>query len=122
MQVMWLKIDVGLPRVLRRRTAFPTLRAPDGLHRGCVKYPDARVEDYPRPYGTVCDGRPPVLLELCEKYHGHDLQFFPRNVENNRNGWRNVCLSVGSAIRKMTCYSRFGKSCPTCFVVVRKSR
>jgi hypothetical protein len=67
MQVMWLKIDVGLPRVLRRRTAFPTPRAPVGPCRGCVKYPDAHVEDYPWPYGTVCDSRPSVLLELCEK-------------------------------------------------------
>ena len=26
--MMWLKIDVGLPRVLRRRTALPTARVP----------------------------------------------------------------------------------------------
>lgn len=24
---------------------------------------------------------PPVLLEICAKYHGHDLQFFRGNVE-----------------------------------------
>ena len=33
---------------------------------GCVKYPDTYVEDYPLPDGTVCDGGPPVLLELRE--------------------------------------------------------
>jgi hypothetical protein len=31
-----------------------------------VKYPDARVGDYPFPDGTVCNGRPPVLLGLRE--------------------------------------------------------
>ena len=34
---MWL-IDVGLPRVLRRRTALPTPRAPDGCVDDSVSY------------------------------------------------------------------------------------
>ena len=48
MQMMWLKIDVGLPRVLRRRTAFSTPRAPDGCVDDCVKYqtPTLRIIDY----------------------------------------------------------------------------
>jgi hypothetical protein len=47
MQMMWLKIDVGLPRVLQRRTALPTPRAPDGCVDGVVPTRvDAHVEDY----------------------------------------------------------------------------
>jgi hypothetical protein len=62
MQMMWLKIDVGLSRVLRRKPAFPTRRAPDGCVDGCVKYPDAHaVGDVEIILldGKVCDGCPP---------------------------------------------------------------
>ena len=42
----------------------PGHRAPDGFIDGCVKYPDAHVEDYP--YPSILDGTvgavPPVLL------------------------------------------------------------
>jgi hypothetical protein len=59
--MMWLKGDVGLPRVLRRRIALYARleRQPEmGCVDGCVKYPDSHVQDYPLPDGTVCDGRP----------------------------------------------------------------
>jgi hypothetical protein len=66
---------------------YPTpCRAPDGLSRvdGCVRDLDAHVEDYSIPYlmGQFVMTVPSVLLELSEKYHRHDLQFFPGNVEN----------------------------------------
>jgi hypothetical protein len=46
----------------------------------CVKYPDAHVEDYPLPDGTVCDGRPPSAPRVMRKILWYDLQFFPGNV------------------------------------------
>jgi hypothetical protein len=68
MQTMWLEIDVlvGLPRVLRRKTALPTSRGPHGGLSGC----------YPLPDGTACDGRPPIAHPVVRKYHGTTYIFF----------------------------------------------
>ena len=70
---MWLKIVAGLPRVLRRRTALPTPRAPDGRVDGSVRYPDAHLEDYRLSLigyllsmGQFMMVVPSMLLELCE--------------------------------------------------------
>ena len=45
---MWLKIDVGLPHVLGAELPYPRLELgrQNGCVDGCVKYPDAHVEDY----------------------------------------------------------------------------
>ena len=66
-----VKIDVGLPNVLKQNcgtTRLMTPRAPDGCVDGCVKYPDAHVEDYPLPDGIVVAVPPSPLL--MRKYHG----------------------------------------------------
>jgi hypothetical protein len=60
-QITWLKIDVGLPRVLRCRTALPT----PGCRRLCP-VPRRPRRGLSLTDGTVCDDPPPVLLELCE--------------------------------------------------------
>ena len=74
----WLKIDVlGFPRVLVQTESGGRPR--HGPSRGCllqvvdltisstqVPLESAHVEDSPLPDGTVCDGRPSGLLELCE--------------------------------------------------------
>ena len=69
-----------------------THRAPDGCIDGCVKYPDACVEDYSLSNGTV------VAVPQCFSSHAkqswHDLQFFPGNLKNNWNRCRKVRLSV----------------------------
>ena len=54
---------------------FPRLER-QGCVDGCVKYSDAHVDDYLLPDGTVCDGRPPVLLKLCEISWAQSLIFF----------------------------------------------
>jgi hypothetical protein len=74
-EITWLKIDVGFPRVLWRRTAFSTLSARWLLLM--VVSSTQIVEDYPLPDGTVCDGGPPVLLELRENI----IDMTPGNVE-----------------------------------------
>ena len=71
MQMMWLKIDVGLPR--GRATTFSTLgrQIKVAAIDICVKYPDAHVEYFPLPIETVCDGRPPsapVHLVVFENF------------------------------------------------------
>ena len=78
--MMWLKIDVvGLPRVLRRRTALPTTRAPNGCLDGRVKYPDAHVEYFPLPDGQFVMAVLLVLLRLCENIMARSI--IPGNVE-----------------------------------------
>ena len=72
---------------------FPRLERQGGVD-GCVKYSDADVDDYLLPDGTVCDGRPPVLLKLCEISWAQSLIFFPGNVEDNWKGYRKVRSSV----------------------------
>ena len=57
-----------------------------------VSYPDARVEYYSLPNGTV------VAVPQCSSGHAklswRDLQFFPGNLKNNWNRCRKVRLSV----------------------------
>ena len=91
MEMMWLKIDTELSYSTTRLTP----RAPDGCVDDCVKYPDAHVEDYSVPDGTV------VVVPQCSSSYAklpwHDLQFFPGNVKNNWNRCRKVRLSAGTA-------------------------
>ena len=68
--MMWLKVDVGLSRILRRRTALPTPRAPalDGLCRWLCQVPRRPRTGF-IPYGPYLVGEfvmavPPLLLEL----------------------------------------------------------
>ena len=92
--------DVGLPRV-----AFPTPRAPDGCVEICVKYctqtPKQRIIDYPLPDGTVYDGRPPLLLELCVNIMGTICYFFQQM-------WRNSELPVVPRVGCSTCQEILG--------------
>ena len=85
---MWLKVDVGLSRILRRRTALPTPRAPalDGLCRWLCQVPRRPRTGF-IPYGPYLVGEfvmavPPLLLELLyARDITQDLHFFPGNVE-----------------------------------------
>ena len=70
--MVWLKIDIGLPHILQHRDRTILPRGPRldrqmAVSNGCVRYPDAHVEDYP--YPSIPDGPvvavPPVLLESC---------------------------------------------------------
>jgi hypothetical protein len=99
--MMWLKIDVVLPRV-GAELPFPRLERQKAVSMAVSsKYSDAHIEDYPLPDETVCDGRPPVLLaELFENIMGTIFYFFQeiwRIIEINAERCRlGAKLSVGT--------------------------
>src|ERR1700733_3322394 len=80
MQMMWLEIDVGLPRVLRPELPYPRLERHWQMGRvdGCQV--DAHVEDnrlsiIPYLMGQFVMAIPPVLLESCENIIGTICNF-----------------------------------------------
>src|SRR6266849_8394627 len=69
--MMWSEIDVGLPRVLRRMTAFSTPRAPD-VCRWLCQGPRRPRRGLSYLVRRERDGRPQWSSSYA-KCHGHDL-------------------------------------------------